>query len=31
VVNMEEPHLLNALTTEFYALVESGRWRPRSG
>ncbi|MGE5526588.1 MAG: alpha/beta fold hydrolase [Rhodospirillaceae bacterium] len=29
VVNMEEPHLLNRLTEEFYALVESGRWRPR--
>ncbi len=31
VVNMEEPHLLNALTEAFYALVESGRWRPRNG
>ena len=29
VVNMEEPELLNRLTDEFYALVESGRWRPR--
>jgi len=30
VVNMEEPELLNRLTDEFYALVESGRWRPRT-
>lgn len=29
VVNMEEPELLNRLTDDFYALVESGRWRPR--
>lgn len=29
VVNMEEPELLNRLTDEFYALVASGRWRPR--
>jgi pimeloyl-ACP methyl ester carboxylesterase len=29
VVNMEEPELLTRLTDEFYALVESGRWRPR--
>jgi pimeloyl-ACP methyl ester carboxylesterase len=29
VVNMEEPELLNRLTDEFYALVESGHWRPR--
>jgi pimeloyl-ACP methyl ester carboxylesterase len=29
VVNMEEPELLNRLTDDFYALVESGSWRPR--
>lgn len=30
LVNQEEPELLNRLTDEFYALVEAGRWRPRS-
>jgi pimeloyl-ACP methyl ester carboxylesterase len=28
LVNAEEPELLNRLTDEFYALVESGHWRP---
>ncbi len=29
LVNLEEPELLNGLTEDFYALIESGRWRPR--
>jgi pimeloyl-ACP methyl ester carboxylesterase len=29
LVNIEEPELLNRLTEQFYALVESGKWRPR--
>lgn len=29
LVNAEEPELLNRLTDELYALVESGQWRPR--
>jgi pimeloyl-ACP methyl ester carboxylesterase len=29
LVNIEEPELLNRLTESFYALVESGQWRPR--
>jgi pimeloyl-ACP methyl ester carboxylesterase len=29
LVNVEEPELLNRLTESFYALVESGQWRPR--
>lgn len=29
LVNAEEPELTNRLTDEFYALVESGQWRPR--
>lgn len=28
LVNLEEPDLLHALTEDFFALVESGRWRP---
>ena len=28
-VNLEEPGFTNTLLTEFIALVESGRWRPR--
>jgi len=28
-VNVEEPDLFNRLTSDFLALVESGRWRPR--
>lgn len=28
-VNVEEPDLFNRLTDDFFALVESGRWRPR--
>jgi proline iminopeptidase len=28
LVNLEEPDLLHALTEDFLALVESGRWRP---
>ena len=28
LVNLEEPDLLHRLTEDFYALVESGRWRP---
>ena len=28
LVNLEEPDLLHKLTEDFYALVESGRWRP---
>lgn len=30
LVNLEEPELVNTLTDAFYALVESGRWRPRA-
>ena len=29
LVNVEEPELLNRLTEQFYALVESGHWRAR--
>jgi pimeloyl-ACP methyl ester carboxylesterase len=29
LVNIEEPELLNRVTEAFYALVESGQWRPR--
>ena len=29
LVNAEEPELFNRLTDEFYALVESGHWRPQ--
>jgi pimeloyl-ACP methyl ester carboxylesterase len=29
LVNAEEPELFNRLTEEFYALVESGHWRPQ--
>ena len=29
LVNIEEPELLNRVTETFYALVESGQWRPR--
>lgn len=29
LVNAEEPELLNRLTDDFYALVESRQWRPR--
>jgi pimeloyl-ACP methyl ester carboxylesterase len=29
LVNIEEPELLNRLTEQFYAEVESGTWRPR--
>jgi len=28
-VNLEEPDVFNRLTAEFFAQVESGRWRPR--
>jgi pimeloyl-ACP methyl ester carboxylesterase len=28
-VNLEEPELFNRMTADFFALVESGRWRPR--
>jgi len=28
LVNLEEPDLLHTLTEDFFALVESGRWRP---
>ena len=28
LVNLEEPDLLHVLTEDFFALVESGRWRP---
>jgi pimeloyl-ACP methyl ester carboxylesterase len=31
LVNLEEPELVNRLTDEFFALVESGRWRPQGG
>jgi pimeloyl-ACP methyl ester carboxylesterase len=30
LVNAEEPELFNRLTDEFYALVESGHWRPQA-
>jgi pimeloyl-ACP methyl ester carboxylesterase len=30
LVNLEEPDLLHRLTEDFYALVESKRWRPGS-
>ncbi|MGZ9080368.1 MAG: alpha/beta fold hydrolase, partial [Burkholderiales bacterium] len=29
LVNIEEPELLNRVTEAFYALVESGQWRPQ--
>ena len=29
VVNVEEPDLFNLITSDFLALVDSGRWRPR--
>jgi pimeloyl-ACP methyl ester carboxylesterase len=29
LVNVEEPALFNAVTDDFLALVDSGRWRPR--
>ena len=29
LVNLEEPDLLHRLTEDFYALIESGQWRPR--
>jgi pimeloyl-ACP methyl ester carboxylesterase len=29
LVNLEEPDLLHRLTEDFFALVESGQWRPR--
>ena len=30
LVNVEEPELVNRLTEQFYALVESGQWRARA-
>jgi pimeloyl-ACP methyl ester carboxylesterase len=30
LVNLEEPDLLHQITEEFYALVESKRWRPQA-
>jgi pimeloyl-ACP methyl ester carboxylesterase len=30
LVNLEEPDLLHRLTEDFYALIESGKWRLRS-
>ena len=30
LVNLEEPDLLHRLTEDFFALVESKKWRPRS-
>jgi pimeloyl-ACP methyl ester carboxylesterase len=29
LVNLEEPDLMHRLTEDFFALVESGQWRPR--
>lgn len=29
LVNLEEPELLHQITDDFYALIESGKWRPR--
>jgi pimeloyl-ACP methyl ester carboxylesterase len=29
LVNLEEPDLLHRLSEDFYALIDSGRWRPR--
>jgi pimeloyl-ACP methyl ester carboxylesterase len=29
LVNLEEPDLLHRLTEDFFALVESKKWRPR--
>lgn len=29
LVNLEEPDLLHRLTEDFFALIESGHWRPR--
>jgi pimeloyl-ACP methyl ester carboxylesterase len=29
LVNLEEPELVNRLSEDFYALIESRRWRPR--
>lgn len=31
LVNLEEPELVNRLTEDFYAMIESKRWRPRGG
>ncbi len=31
LVHNEEPELFNRLTEDFYALVQSGKWRPRQG
>jgi hypothetical protein len=28
-VNVEEPERFNRITAEFFAQVDSGRWRPR--
>jgi pimeloyl-ACP methyl ester carboxylesterase len=30
LVNLEEPDLLHRITEDFYALVESKRWRPQA-
>ena len=30
LVNLEEPDLMHRLTEDFFALVESKQWRPRS-
>ena len=30
LVNLEEPDLLHRITEDFYALIESRRWRPRT-
>ena len=30
LVNLEEPDLMHQLSEDFFALVESGQWRPRS-
>ncbi len=31
LVNLEEPDLMHRITEDFFALVESGKWRPRAG
>ena len=31
LVNLEEPDLMHRLTEDLFALVESGKWRPRGG